>query len=153
MNDDRLIENLIYTYAELIDAGQLEAVAELFREAEVHAPEVGGKPSVGFDAVLHTYRAATRIYPDTGTPKTRHLTTNVIVEVEGEQARARSCYTVLQATDELPLQAIIAGRYHDEFKKVDGQWRFSKRNMFVDMLGDCSAHLLYGTEGLQPDSG
>lgn len=35
MNDSREIENLIYTYAERIDTGDLEGVAELFRNGEI----------------------------------------------------------------------------------------------------------------------
>jgi hypothetical protein len=55
----------------------------------------------------------------------------------------RSCYTVLQATDTLPLQPIAAGRYLDEFERVDGVWRFSFRDYSqLDMIGELSWHLL-----------
>ena len=148
MEDSRIIENLIYTYAELIDAGDLEAVAALFRDAEICAPGAGGEPVAGYDAVLAMYQAACRIYEDTGTPKTRHLTSNVIVELDGDRAAARSCYTVFQATESFPLQPIISGRYHDSFERDGGGWRFRRREMYVDLLGDCSAHLLYSAEGL-----
>ncbi|MCY1459320.1 hypothetical protein D9M71_767860 [compost metagenome] len=54
----------------------------------------------------------------------------------------RSCYTVLQATDTLPLQPIASGRYFDEFERMDGVWRFSFRDYsHLDMMGDLSAHL------------
>ena len=139
----RQIENLIYTYAERIDAGDLEGVAELLRNAEILAPGVSGEVTRGYEAILAMYRQSTRIYPDSGTPGTRHLTTNVIVEVDGQQALARSCYTVIQATDALPLQPIISGRYHDAFALAEGRWEFRRRSLFVDLLGDCSAHLLY----------
>ena len=38
MEDSRQIENLIYRYAELIDEGKLEAVAELFRNGSIVSP-------------------------------------------------------------------------------------------------------------------
>ncbi len=142
MDDSRLIENLIYRYAELIDAGDFEGVAELFRHAEILAPGSSDVAVAGYDAVLQMYRGSARIYEDCGTPKTRHLTTNVMVEVEVDSASARSYFTVIQATDALPLQPIIAGRYHDEFVRSDAGWCFSRRSMLVDLLGDCSAHLL-----------
>ena len=147
MEASRHIENLIYTYAEHIDAGNLEAVAELFRGGEILAPAQGSR-SCGYEDVLAMYQAACRVYEDTGTPKTKHLTTNVIIDVNDDRAEARSYFTVIQAADMLPLQPIICGRYEDSFRCQDGQWQFAVRSMFVDHIGDCSAHLLYGTEGL-----
>jgi 3-phenylpropionate/cinnamic acid dioxygenase small subunit len=149
MEDYRQIENLIYHYAELIDDGNLEEVAELFRSAEI-ASTVHSVRRQGFDEVLQMYKSSCRIYETTGTPLTKHLTTNVIIELDegGKTASARSYYTVIQATDSLPLQPIICGRYKDRFRRVDTQWRFTSREMFVDLIGDCSAHLLHDSSGL-----
>ena len=58
-------------------------------------------------------------------------------------ATARSYYTVFQQTDALPLHVIIAGRYRDTFHRVAGQWCFDTRQMFVDLTGDLSHHLLF----------
>ena len=59
------------------------------------------------------------LHPD-GTPRTKHVTTNPIIEVDdAETASCRSYYTVLQQTDELPLQTIVTGRYHDRFECVE----------------------------------
>ena len=139
MDDSRLIENLIYTHAERVDAGDFEGVAELWRHGEFDAGPEG--LVVGYDAVLAMYRRATRIYEDSGTPATRHITTNVIIEVEGEHARSRSCLTIIQARPDFPLQPIAAGRYRDTFKKVDGRWCFAHRELQVDLVGDLSAHV------------
>lgn len=142
----REIENLVYTYAERIDAGDLEGVADLFAHGRIlPSPDAPRKIAFeGRDAVLGMYRAATRLY-ENGTPRTRHVTTNAIIEVEDEQgtAVARSYYTVLQQTDALPLQPIICGRYHDTFQRIGGRWWFDTRTMFVDLVGDLSQHLLY----------
>lgn len=150
MEDCRRIENLIYRYAELIDAGDLNGVAELFRQAEI-VSRVHNMKRSGFDEVLQMYRHSCRLYEPTGTPLTKHLTTNVIIELDpnGIQASARSYYTVIQATGSLPLQPIISGRYEDYFRKVDSQWEFARREMIVDLIGDCSAHLLYDSNGLK----
>jgi hypothetical protein len=48
---------------------------------------------------------------------------------------------VYQATPQLPLQCVIAGRYHDVLEKVDGAWRFRDRYIIGDLLGDLSQHL------------
>ena len=117
----REIENLLYTYAERIDAGDLDGVADLFAHGRIHGQEDGPPETVfeGRDAVRELYGMATRIYEDTGTPKTKHLTTNAIIEVDDDAgtATARTSYLVTQATDELPLQVIITGHYHDTFHR------------------------------------
>jgi 3-phenylpropionate/cinnamic acid dioxygenase small subunit len=149
VDDSRSIENLIYRYAEHIDNGDLEGVAQLFRNAEIIS-SVHDVRRTGFDEVLEMYQLSCRLYEETGTPLTRHLTTNVIIELNenGTQANARSYYTVIQATSRFPLQAIISGRYKDQFLKEGNEWRFASREMIVDLIGDCSAHLLYDSSNL-----
>ncbi|MDH3706766.1 MAG: nuclear transport factor 2 family protein [Acidimicrobiia bacterium] len=142
----RAIEHLLYTYAERIDAGDLDGVADLFAHGRIQAmpdesPEVVFE---GRDAVQRLYDSTVRLYDD-GTPMTKHITTNAIIEVDegAGVASARSHYTVTQATDELPLQIIITGRYHDSFHRINGDWWFDNRIMIVDQTGDLSHHLTY----------
>ena len=143
MDPQTAIARLVYTYAERIDAGDFEGVADLFAAGTI---TVEGTDAVraGRADVLEMYRRSTRIYEDTGTPKTKHVTTNLVIEVDDEAgtARARSYFTVLQATPKLPLQPVIAGRYHDRFERPEGTWRFAERHMICDLFGDLSHHLL-----------
>jgi hypothetical protein len=143
----RLIENLLYTYADRIDRGDLDGVAELFTHGRIHGQEGGGPETVfeGREAVRKLYGMATRIHDDSGTPKTKHVTTNAIIEVDDEAgtATAQSSYLVTQATPELPLQVIITGHYRDTFHRVEGQWWFDTRTMYVDQAGDLSHHLKF----------
>ncbi|WP_372781279.1 nuclear transport factor 2 family protein [Litorivivens sp.] len=149
MDDYRAIENLMYRYAFTLDAGDLPGVAELFRHGEIVAPAANSVVS-GYDAVLAMYNSSTRLY-DCGTPKTRHIISNVHIEVESDacSARAEAYFTVVQATPDLPLQVIIAGKYHDRFEKHDGQWRFRRREMFPDLFGDLNHHLLFDAASIQ----
>jgi 3-phenylpropionate/cinnamic acid dioxygenase small subunit len=145
-HDAREIENLLYRYAERIDAGDLEGVAELFTHGRI-AASAAATPEQTFEGrerVLALYRGSTRIYDD-GSPHTKHVTTNSIIEVEegAGTAAARSYYTVFQQLEDFPLQPIIAGRYHDSFQRLDGRWWFDTRIMIVDLVGDLSRHLLY----------
>ena len=135
------IEALLYTYAERLDAGDFEGVAALFAHATLGA--AGGPAVTGSAAVLALYRASVRRYPD-GTPRTRHVTTNVVATIDeaAGSATARSSFTVFQQLDDFPLQAIVAGRYHDRFERADGAWRFAERRMHLDLQGDLSRHLL-----------
>jgi ketosteroid isomerase-like protein len=144
-NSYQAIKNLIYTYADRIDAGDYAGLAQLFEHAVITA-EAMDDPIQGSDNVEAMYAASTRLYPDTGTPKTKHVTTNVIIEVDeaSDTATARAYYTVMQAiAGSLALQPVIAGRYRDEFERVDGVWRFSRRHMYIDLVGDLSQHLLF----------
>jgi 3-phenylpropionate/cinnamic acid dioxygenase small subunit len=134
--------NLLYRYAELMDGGDFVAVAELFRHARV-VLDPANDVSVDADGILKMWTDSVIRYPN-GTPRTKHVTTNPIVEVDDDAGTAtcRSYYTVFQQTDTLSLQPIIAGRYHDRFERVDGSWRFSERDYsLVDLVGDLSQHL------------
>jgi len=148
----RAIANLVYGYAERIDAGDFEGVADLLAHADVTTEGFPGATR-GRAEVLALYRRTTRLYPETGTPRTHHVTTNLIIEIEdpGTRAVARSRYTVFQQTPELPLQAVIAGRYHDRFEKVSGRWRFAARHIFCDLFGDLSRHLLFDAGDIPRD--
>ncbi len=145
-NSAREIEHLLYTYAERMDAGNLEGVADLFAHGRIQSA-VDAPPEAIFEGrerVLGLYTSSVRRYPD-GTPKTHHVTTNAIVEADddGATGTSRSYYTVFQRTDELPLQPIVCGRYHDTFHRIDGRWWFDTRTIFIDLIGDVSQHLLF----------
>src|SRR5262245_24970252 len=107
------IRNLLGRYAELMDAGDFDGVGRLFAGA-VLRDEAGNETARGAEAVMALYVATTKRHGD-GTPRTRHLTTNSIIEVDrvAGTATARSTYLVLQATEKTPLQPIISGRYLD----------------------------------------
>ncbi|MFY1621145.1 nuclear transport factor 2 family protein [Micromonospora sp. WMMD736] len=140
------MENLIYTYAERLDSGDLDGVAELFAHGRICGIANGPPETVftGTAGVRQMYELATRLYDD-GTPKTKHFTSNVRIEVDDAAgtAEARSYYCVTQATLEVPLQVIVTGRYRDTFHRIEGVWWFDTRTMFVDQVGDMSHHLKF----------
>jgi 3-phenylpropionate/cinnamic acid dioxygenase small subunit len=139
MPDATAITNLLYRYAELMDMGDLDGVAALFEHARIKM----GDEYVDAAAVRARWEEVVILYPD-GTPRTKHVTTNAIVEFDeaGTEATCRSYYTVLQQVDDQPLQPIICGRYHDRFELVDGKWRWAERDYsLVDRVGDLSRHL------------
>jgi 3-phenylpropionate/cinnamic acid dioxygenase small subunit len=134
------IRNLLGRYCELMDAASWPALGELFAAGELVGPD-GAVLAAGAAAVAAMYERGTRLYE--GSPRTRHITANTIVEVDGAAATARSSYVVFQAVDALALQPIITGRYHDTFVRAPGGWRFARRQFFVDHVGDLSHHLTY----------
>ncbi len=139
------IANLLYRYAELMDAGRLEECADLFAHARVLLgdPDDGEPPVVDRDGLAAVWRSMVRIHDD-GTPRTRHLVANPIIEVDdgAGSATCRSTYTVFQQAGSGPLRPVISGRYLDRFERVDGEWRFAERAYAMDLVGDLSQHVI-----------
>jgi ketosteroid isomerase-like protein len=134
------IMNLLSRYAELIDAGDFVGVGELLQHSTVTV-DVGGGKWTGAKAIQKMYDDTTRKHED-GTPRSKHVLTNHIVELDGpDNGRCRSYFTVFMCTATLPLQPIVAGRYRDEFARIDGEWEFVKRHMIVEFVGNVSEHL------------
>lgn len=133
----------MHRYCWLIDAGDFDGLGRLFAHADVHyrgGAEVIRRDPAAFAAVQRRF---VRIYPETGTPRTRHACSNIIIAAEaGGCASAISTITVFQATPALPLQAIVIASYRDRFAPIDGAWHFTQRHVDVEMMGDLSAHLL-----------
>ena len=137
--DEREIVNLLFRYAELVDAGDFDGVSALFDGAEVF---MGGPdlPAVPGSAVGKVMQKFVLLYD--GVPHTKHVVTNTIVEADdATHASTRSYFTVTQCVPgRFPLQMVASGRYHDRFEKSD-RWRFVRRTMLVDHHGDTSHHL------------
>jgi hypothetical protein len=94
--------------------------------------------------VQAVYERTTRRYED-GTPRTKHVMTNVMVDVDDDAtaARSRSYFTVLQAVPgALALQPIIAGRYRHTYTCRNGQWEFASMHIIIDLVGDLGHHML-----------
>jgi hypothetical protein len=144
VTSDVEILNLIHSYAERIDEGDLEGVAELFRDATLVFEDDDGTilaEAVGREQVLRTYRGV--VIHEDGTPRTRHVVTNPILAIDEDAGTATCRYyvTVFQQTDALPLQAVWAIRYEDALRRVDGVWRLERRRGFGHLRGDTSQHL------------
>jgi SnoaL-like domain len=139
------ISNLIARYAELIDSGDFDGVADLLGNAAIGAD---GSLLTGRDAILSLYSSTTRLYPD-GTPGTKHVTSNLLLDIDEEAgtATARTYWTVLQAVPGLPLQPILAGRYHDRFERRGDTWGFTERRYLIDLIGDVSQHMISALPG------
>ena len=135
--------NLLYTYGRLVDAGDFEGVGRHFARARITNDRDDGFVE-GERAITAMFRRTTRIYPETGTPRTQHAFNNPILEIDETTGRAtcHANFVVFQQTETLSLQPIIAGRYRDRFERVEGAWRYTEKHMIVDLVGDLSQHLL-----------
>jgi 3-phenylpropionate/cinnamic acid dioxygenase small subunit len=139
MNDIQAINNLVYSYAELFDTGDFDSAVGLFTHAMVTV--AGSDLELRGPSVRSLLTDMVRLYD--GIPSTKHMVTNVIVEIEpgGLKAAARSYYVALQARPGFALQPILAGRWHDTLEKADGAWRFVTRVIHADLMGEIGNHL------------
>jgi len=139
--DKTAIENLLFRYARYVDTAKYAELGKLFANAKVTANKHDGVIS-GEHEVREYWKMSNKRFED-GTPRTHHVVTNLEFESLGDNGPVKlsSCFTVFQATDKLPLQPIAAGRYHDEFRKTNGEWHFVTKHIEVTMLGDMSHHL------------
>jgi 3-phenylpropionate/cinnamic acid dioxygenase small subunit len=142
--DWHAIHTLLVTYAEYVDAGRLADAAALFEHATYRVVREGQDDPVHAQgaAGVEQFFAITRLYPG-GTPRTKHVITNVDIRLAGDAATSRCTVTVFQQTDLLPLQPIASGQYIDRFERVDGAWRFAERQLQDFLYGDRSAHILW----------
>jgi len=142
------IERLMYRYCTLIDAGDFAGVAELFADAD-HISS-SGHTEHGAAGVLSYLERRTRRFPETGTPRTKHVTANVDIEIDPSEtaAVAHSSFIVFQAVPgHLALQPIVAGRYEDRFVRTSDGWQFSERRKFVELEGELEQHLAWTPAG------
>lgn len=135
MSRDQITE-MLYRYAELIDAGDFDGVGALLGRGNFMGV-------AGPAAIAELFAATTRRFPEHGNrPRTRHLVLNPIVDIDADSARARSTFVVVQQTDTVALQPIVVGRYADTFARDEHGWYFTERTVDVEMIGDISDHLL-----------
>ncbi|MGO8860091.1 MAG: nuclear transport factor 2 family protein [Acidimicrobiales bacterium] len=146
MTDLAEITALVNSYALLLDGGDMDAVTALFSHSAWRSERAG---SPGGERVLHGSEEVRPIYAqikiyDDGTPRTKHLLTNLTIDLKPGAGTATShCYwTVLQNLEQGgPIDIILSGQYVDKFEKAQGTWRFAERFIKVDLNGDASAHM------------
>ena len=139
MSDLDEITALVHTYASRLDAGDLDGVSALFEHA-MWRSESTGEEHHGREEVRRVYERV-RLYD--GKPRTKHLITNLCIQVEPDVGRAAGVcsFTVLQGVHPgEPIQIILSGRYVDQFERVADVWRFSDRLFIVDLTGDLGRH-------------
>lgn len=145
------ILNLVHRYPELVDAGDFTGVGELLRDATLVFEADDGSPVAEFsgrEQIAASY-SMVKLHAD-GTPRTRHVVSNPIVDIDESRGAATCRYyvTVFQQTETFPLQAIWANRYEDTLDRAGGSWRIVRRRGFAHRPGDTSEHLV-GTTGLE----
>jgi hypothetical protein len=141
LSDADHVRNLLGTYCERIDLADYDGVGALFGDDGALATEDGVELARGAEAIAAFYGGMIKLHA--GEQRTKHVVANTVLEETGDGGLvARSSYVVLQATADLPLQPIIAGRYVDRFTQgADGTWGWIERRFSTDLVGHLSEHL------------
>jgi 3-phenylpropionate/cinnamic acid dioxygenase small subunit len=147
------IRNLLHRYARAVDTGDFDALAGIFEHARFRTvlgdadPAPNGPQGAEVTAM---FKNSIILYED-GTPRTRHVVTNSIIEVEenGGTATAHSYLTTLQQVPGHPIEIIATACYEDRFQRMGNTWHFADRivrrssmdGVERDFIGDMSRHL------------
>ncbi len=118
-------------FAVFNDAGRHDELVELFIEEGLYARPLDPENFVrGRAPILAAFKAR---------PKDkvfRHLITNIVIDVLGENTAKGLCYVTLfsgstdNPAEKLDFKAnpsVLIGEYHDDFVLTDQGWRFAKR--------------------------
>ena len=124
LTDAEEIRRLIAEYAFHLDMNHPKELADLFVEdcVVVYGPNFGAE---GKAAYLKTLDGIGSFFVATS-----HHVSNIVVEFRGdEEAAVRSVlYAWHRYRKERP-DGILWGQYHDVVVRVDGQWRFKRREL------------------------
>jgi len=143
----REIEQLIFRMGYHLEAGDFDAVAELLQHATFGADRIGRKAFRGREEIRDQYRRTNIVYPEGGR-RTKEIYTNILIDIDLDAGTARSTtsFTVAQQVPGERFELLVAGRYEDEWERVDGAWRWSDRYIVAQYHNDLGRHMHSGTQ-------
>ena len=126
LQDEKAIREVVIRYGEYLDARDYAGYASLFASDGVWT---GGFGSATGPAAIQEMLEKNLGKPEQGfvNKANFHLMTTVVVDVEGDTAKARSRYTFFTASPDNRPTVALAGRYVDEFIREHGMWKIKKR--------------------------
>lgn len=142
MTDRDHIENLMVRYTEALDEARFDDLGELFAGGRVRI-EGGphhGASAEGPEEVAALYARIVAL-DAAGRTGTRHFISNIFLQVDGDRATTRSYFSVTQQTPTLPLQIVACGAYRDTFVRDAAGWRYAKRHIVCDQVGELAEHM------------
>ena len=119
------IREVLAEYCFRLDDGRFAEMAALFTEAGSWDTAFG--KATGRSAIADLARSLRERAGDQR-PRAIHLVTNISIALDGDGARVRSNWTVVQNSPEGPKIG-SGGAYHDELVKQGGQWLFHYRKI------------------------
>jgi hypothetical protein len=125
VEDKDAIREVLAEYCFRLDDGRFAEMAALFTESGTWDTAFG--TASGRAAIADLARGIRERAGDQR-PRAVHLVTNISIALDGENAKVRSNWTVVQNSAEGPKIG-SGGAYQDELIKVQGQWLFRYRKI------------------------
>ena len=122
------IRELTAAYCQKVMQGDGEGVVSLFAEdasLETHFPD-GSEQD---DTVSRGTAELREAYTDLDAMSLKPFIHNHIIEVDGDRARGFCAVEIRLTQDGVAYTG--AGHYEDEYRRVDGSWKFQRRELFV----------------------
>jgi 3-phenylpropionate/cinnamic acid dioxygenase small subunit len=125
LGDELAIRRTLVTYCHRCDDGDFDGLVDQFT------------PDGSFsyrDEVVPGHERLRAWFEGKQPPERRgkHLTTNTVIDIDGDRAHALSDFVFLRvpegATDPV---IVVAGRYRDEFHRVGDRWLIDRREVQV----------------------
>lgn len=124
LEDKDAIREVLGRYCFHLDSGDFDAMAALFTEDGTWHTDFGkGTGRAGIVDHARSLRAG-----DAPRPRGVHLTTNIVIELNGDRATVRSNWMVAQNNAAGPRIG-SAGGYADDMVKQGGRWLFQYRKI------------------------
>ena len=119
------IREVLAEYCFRLDGGEFDGMAALFTENGTWDTAFG--KATGRAAIAELARSLRQRGPQPR-PRGIHLVTNIVIALEGDRARVRSNWTVVQNSPKGPKIG-SGGAYHDQMVKLGGRWLFRYRKI------------------------
>jgi 3-phenylpropionate/cinnamic acid dioxygenase small subunit len=116
ISDHDSIRDLLARHAQLTDDGRPDERVMLYTEDG--AFQIGEQRSAGHQELRATFASSAS--------GSKHITSNTIIELDGDLARVQTDFVVFKASSE-GIATLATGRYHDQMVKQEGRWRFAER--------------------------
>ena len=119
------IREVLAEYCFRLDSGWYDGMAALFAENGTWDTAFGA--ATGRAAIAAQARDI-RVRAGDNRPRAVHLTTNIVVTLDGERAEVRSNWTTVQNSPQGPKIG-SGGGYADQMVKENGKWLFRYRKI------------------------
>jgi hypothetical protein len=123
LEDELAVRRILAIYCHRCDDGEFAKLVDLFTPEGSFAYQ--GEAVTGHEQLRDWFE-------DRQPPERRgkHLTTNTVIDIDGDRAHGESDFVFLRLVDGSPSPA-VTGRYRDELHRVNGRWLIHRREVHV----------------------
>ncbi len=144
--DKQAIHEVLIRYCRGADRGDADLIAAAYHDdaIEDHGGTFKGKASDYIEMLRKVLPSA---------PRMTHATTNVLIELDGDRARAESYILTFSRRDgiEDPFDSLTMARVIDRFEKREGRWAIAHRRLAWEWNHEMPLKESWGRGAIAPD--